>query len=116
MNKALKKMKRKELLEILIAQQKEIESLQAQLKNAKQELDTRKITIEQSGSIAQASLALNQVFESAQKSADQYLLNIQMKESELAKMKIETQNWCDEMKRATRVECEKMIRASMQRK
>ena len=116
MDKSLKKMNRKELLEILIEQQKKIESLQAQLEIVQQELDNRKITIEHSGSIAEASLALNQVFESAQKSADQYLMNIQMKEKELENMKAETKRWCDEMKRAARDECEKMIRSTMKRK
>ena len=40
------------------------------------QLQDRKLTIENAGSIAEASLALNKVFETAQLAADLYIENI----------------------------------------
>lgn len=76
-NKELKKLSRAELLEMLIAQSKEMEVLKKQLKEANEMLEDRRIKIENSGSIAEAALKLNGVFEAAQKAATQYLENIQ---------------------------------------
>ncbi len=76
-NKELKKLSRAELLEMLIAQSKEMEVLKKQLKEANEMLEDRRIKIENSGSIAEAALKLNGVFEAAQKAAAQYLENIQ---------------------------------------
>lgn len=83
-NKELKRLSRRELLEIMLMQSKKIESLQQQLDNAKGMLEERKIINNNAGSIAEASLMINQVFESAQKSADQYLENIKRMEEEAA--------------------------------
>ena len=74
--KELMKLKRSELLEIMLAQSKEIDSLREQLAEANARLEDRNIAIEESGSIAEASLRLTKVFEEAQKAADLYLENI----------------------------------------
>ena len=80
--KDLKKMSRAELLEIMVAQGKEIDRLKAELENVKSQLEDKKIRISESGSIAEAALKLNGIFEAAQKAADQYLENIRQKEQE----------------------------------
>ena len=74
--KELHKLKRGELLEMMLAQSREIDSLRAQLEEAKAELANKRINIEQSGSIAEASLKLTRIFEEAQKAADLYLENV----------------------------------------
>lgn len=74
--KDLKKLNRQELLEVLLAQSKKIDRLQAQLREAQEKLTERELTISEAGSIAEASLVLNNVFADAQKAADQYLENI----------------------------------------
>ena len=74
--KDLKKLNRQELLEVLLAQSKKIDRLQAQLRAAQEKLTERELTISEAGSIAEASLVLNNVFADAQKAADQYLENI----------------------------------------
>lgn len=75
-NKELRKLKRSELLEIMLEQQKEIERLQKELEAAEAKLEEKEILIGKTGSIAEAALQLNGVFEAAQKAADQYLYNI----------------------------------------
>ena len=75
-DKELRKLKRVELLEMLIEQSKENEELKRQLKEAEEKLESREIMLRQSGSIAEAALKLNGVFEAAQKAAEQYLENV----------------------------------------
>ena len=74
--KDFRKLKRVELYEIMLAQAEEIDNLRAQLATAKKELENKRIDIQQSGSIAEASLKLTKIFEEAQKAADLYLSNI----------------------------------------
>ena len=62
--------------ERLAAIQKEIAELRKKLNRATRKLEDRRILIEKSGSIAEAALRLNEVFEAAQAAADQYLENI----------------------------------------
>ena len=72
----LRKLSRADLLELLVAQVKENERLRAQLAQAQEQLADRQIKIDRAGSIADAALQLNRVFEAAQMAADQYLENI----------------------------------------
>ncbi len=81
-NRDLNKLKRIDLLELLIAQGKEIDRLKEELSKAEAELYSRRIDIDSAGSIAEASLRLNGVFQAAQAAADQYLENIRRMEAE----------------------------------
>ena len=83
--KALKKMSRKELLQLLILQSEEIDKLKKDLDSKNKLIDSKLIMLKEAGSIAEASLKINKVFESAQEAANQYLENIkalEKKESE----------------------------------
>ena len=75
-DKELKRLSRSELLEMLIAQASENEKLKQELEDARTALQDRSIAIDNAGSIAEASLQLNGVFEAAQAAAEQYLVNI----------------------------------------
>ncbi|WP_105154927.1 DNA repair protein [Streptococcus suis] len=77
--KDLRKLKRIELYEIMLAQSEEIDCLRNQLEKIKTELADRRIMISQSGSIAEASMKLTNIFEEAQKAADLYLYNVKNK-------------------------------------
>lgn len=72
----LRKLKRSELLEIMLAQSEEIDNLRKQLAEKDRQLQARTIAIEQSGSIAEAALKLTNVFQEAQAAADLYLDNV----------------------------------------
>lgn len=75
--KELRRLSRAELLEMLLAQTEENERLRERLEQAEQALESRRIDIEQAGSLAEASLKLNQVFSAADQAARQYLENVQ---------------------------------------
>ncbi len=75
-NQELKKLSRAELLKLFLEERRENERLRAQLKKAYEALMDRKIQMENIGSIAEAALKLNDVFEAAQAAADQYLENV----------------------------------------
>lgn len=72
----LKKLNRAELLKLLIDQMKENEELQLQNEKLVKKLGDRRIEIENAGSIAEAALKINGVFEAAEAAAAQYLENI----------------------------------------
>lgn len=74
--KELRRLSRAELLELLLAEIKENEQLHAKLKAANEQLADRKILIENAGSIAEAALELNGVFEAADRAVRQYLENV----------------------------------------
>lgn len=75
-SKELRKLSRRELLEMLISQSKELNQVQQELEEAKRQLNDRRILLDSSGSIAEAALKLNHVFEAAQAAADHYLESI----------------------------------------
>ena len=74
--KELHKLKRGELLEMMLAQSREIDTLRAKVRELEVKLADREIRIQESGSIAEAALRLNGIFEAAQAAADQYLENV----------------------------------------
>ena len=74
--KELLKLKRSDLLEIMLAQSQEIDSLRRQLDEANAKLADREIRLSESGSIAEASLRLPNIFEEAQKAVDLYVDNM----------------------------------------
>ena len=72
----LSKLKKKELLEIMLRQGEEIDSLRAQVADLQAKLDSRDFEFSHIGNIAEASLVVTNVFEEAQKAAVIYLRNV----------------------------------------
>lgn len=136
-SKEVQKLKRGELLSIMLEQSKENDSLKLQIeeKNSlinqyKRRLSARKIEIDKAGTIAEASFHLNGVFEAAEKASQQYLDNLQdlydrehaictTKEEEFqnkcAAIMQATLERCDFMKRDTEKQCEIMLHDVEQR-
>jgi len=81
-DKELKSLSRRELLEVLIVQMEENQKLTERLEQVEKELNDKTIRIEKSGSIAEASLRLNDIFDKAEASAALYLENIKRLEKE----------------------------------
>lgn len=76
-DKELRRLSRAELLEMLLAQMEENEQLKQKLEIAEKALADRKIAIDQAGTLAEAALKLNGVFDAADRAVRQYLENIQ---------------------------------------
>lgn len=77
-DKELRHLSRSELLELLIAQMEENRKLKKSLEKARTALSDRRIRIEHAGTMAEAALRLNGVFEAADRAARQYLENIRL--------------------------------------
>ena len=100
-DKELKKLSRAELLEILVEQSKEMEELRSELAEVKEQLNSREIKLGKAGSIAEAALGLNKVFEAAQAAADQYLDNIR-----------DTESLCERMRREAEIKSAEILMAA----
>ncbi len=77
-DKEFKKMKKEQLLGILLEQAKKIEQLEEELKKKDDELNSKEIMINEAGNIAEASLRINKVLQTVQAAADQYLENVML--------------------------------------
>ena len=75
-NSDLSKLKKKDLLEIMLKQGEEIDFLRAKVDELQAQLDNRNFEFSQIGNIAEASLVVTNVFEEAQKAAVIYLQNV----------------------------------------
>lgn len=83
--KELRKMSRTELIEIIYALQQNEKTLREENKELCRQLEDKTIRIENAGSIAEAALSLNRIFEDAQAAAQQYLDSVRMLGKEAAK-------------------------------
>ena len=72
----LKKLNKKQLLEIMLAQGEEIDALRKENEELKEKLEERKFDLDHIGSIAEASLAVTDIFKEAEKAALVYLENV----------------------------------------
>lgn len=101
----LKKLSRMDLVEMLMILSRENGQLRAELDQAREQLEDRTIAVENAGSLAEASLALNGVLEAAQAAANQYLQNIQQREEQQKQV-------CAQMEQETREKCNRMMMAA----
>ncbi|MGN0479445.1 MAG: hypothetical protein ACI4GO_08415 [Hominenteromicrobium sp.] len=98
----LKRLKRIDLLEMLVAQSRENETLRAQLEQAQEQLQSREIALDRAGSIAEASLQISGVFAAAEQAGAQYLENIERLSGEQAAV-------CERMERMSREKAAAML-------
>lgn len=114
--KEIQRLRRTELLEVLLLQSKENDVLRStiQEKNGtinelKKQLNSKKIDLEKAGTIAEASFQMNGVLETVEKAAQQYLDNLQdlyERENALTLSKEEEfQNRCAAVMQATVERC-----------
>lgn len=81
-DKELRRMGRGDLIEIIYQYQKREQELMEENAALQRRLEDRRINIEKAGSIAEAALYLNHIFESAQAAADHYLEEVRASGSE----------------------------------
>lgn len=133
-DKELRALGRKELLQMLLEQSKELQALQEKYDAAQAALQDRSIKLDRAGSIAEASLQLNGLFEAAQAACQQYTDSItalsQRQESICAQMeadsrakadailaeaqqqKADTEAQCAQLLHTTQAQCEEMTAAA----
>lgn len=104
----VRKLGRRELLEILLEQSKEVDRLQEELASAREQLQNREIALNEAGSIAEASLRLSGIFDAAQNAANQYLENIE-------KLSGRQKEVCLELETECKVQTEKLLAETIER-
>lgn len=89
-NKELKKLSRRELVDIIYQMKKNEEQLLEEINALKIALEDRRIRLSEAGSIAEAAAAMTNLFSTAQETADLYL-------REIASMKADAEQECRNM-------------------
>lgn len=109
-SKELRKLSRKEILEILLEQTKRIEELENELEKAKSELSERKVATKNIGSLAEASLVLSDIFKAADEAANIYIENVkELAKKEEKNLRKELRELKKKKIEAIEKECEKRI-------
>lgn len=75
-DKEFKKLKRSDLISIIYEYQKKQDELMAEIAGIRTELEEKRIKISNAGSIADAVVGLDRLFETAQQTADDYLAQV----------------------------------------
>ena len=101
-DRELRHMRRTELVEIILALKQSEDQLRAENAALSAQLQERQIHIENAGSIAQAALELNKVFEAAQAAADEYVASVLAanKNTDAAASALRAQAECQRFSRA----------------
>lgn len=89
-NKDLKKLNRRELVDIIYQMKKNEQQMQEEIAALQEALQDKRIKLTSAGSIAEAATEITQIFSTAQTTADLYL-------HEIACMKAETEEKCAKM-------------------
>ena len=122
--KDIKKLSRADLLQMLIDQSEELASVKERLAAAEKKLQDRTLVMDRAGSLAEAALQLNGVFEAAEASCQQYMENLravtarqeavcEKREAEfilaITRQEEETQRVCDALRAETEAQCRDMV-------
>ena len=81
-DKEFKRLSRSQLIDIIYQLQLKQEALTNENQKLKEELADKRIRMRQAGNIAEASLAIHKVMQSAQNAAEQYLEEIRIMQAE----------------------------------
>lgn len=124
-DRELKRLKRGDLLELLLEQSKEKDYLISKLEEKdrlieelQMKLQDKEIDIKEAGTIAEASFRLNGVLEAAENAAKQYLDNLKRLSEREEILYLEKEKSvevrCEEMLRKTKEQCENYLRMTEQ--
>lgn len=100
--KELKRLSRRELVDIIYQLKKNEQELQEEIETLRNELEEKRIHISNAGSIADAAMSVTQVFSSAQMTADIYL-------QEISRMREDTEKECTKKVEDARKKVEKIL-------
>ncbi len=111
-DKELRAMNRTELIEIIYALQQNERTLRSENEQLRLQLEDKLLRIGKAGSIAEAALSLNQVFESAEKAAQQYVASVKSTAAE--QLKAEAQQEASMILASAKAEADKAAERSRQ--
>lgn len=100
-DRELKHLGKADLIEIIYQMKKNEIELRNELNKTQKKLEARDLKIQNAGSIAEAVVSINDLFETAQKTANEYLEQILV-------AKTESESRCREMEEETRIKCERI--------
>ena len=106
-DRQLRKASRTDLLKLLLEQRKETEALRQQIDQLQEQLRQRQITIDQSGTLAEAALKLSGIFDAAETACQYYTENIRGLSGRQEEI-------CRTMERETREKCDRMLEQAKQ--
>ncbi len=109
MEKELRHLNRSELIDIIYQLKHSEQDLQAENAHLRELLEQKRIAFSNAGSIADAAVALTGIFETAQKTADIYL-------SEIERRRSDTERQCAQMIENAQKEAQSIISCAMQDK
>ena len=108
-DKELKRLNRRELVDIIYELQKKDAERENEIERLQAALAQKELAVSEAGSIAEAALKVNGVFEAAQAAANQYLLSIRAANANVIE-KIETaRKQSDELLRQTSLRADSII-------
>ena len=119
-DRELRHMRRTELVEIIFALKQSEDQLKAENADLTAKLEQRQIHLDSAGSIAQAALELNHVFEAAQAAADDYLASVRsvdrdalqaQAKAEADQILAQAQAEAEQLKAQTKRECDAQTEA-----
>lgn len=100
--KELRRLDRKQLLELLLMQIERADDLERRLEEAEKKLKNRELLQTKAGSLAEEALKLSGIFEAAQEAADLYLENVKRQQSLGSQPKVQTVKYKNVKKRKKR--------------
>lgn len=107
-SKEMRKLSRRELVDVIYQLKKNEEQLQEQIAALQETVDEKRIRVSVAGSIAEAAMDITQIFATAQTTADLYL-------QEIACRKAETEVQCAQMLEEAKQEAEKILAEARQK-
>ncbi len=114
--KEMRRLSRADLLEILIQQTTELEELRGKYAEAAQKLEKREMDVQQAGSLAEAALRLNGVFDAAEAAAKEYLEAVRIRTEEQTalceKLEQESREAAQKLEQESREAAQKLERES----
>lgn len=108
-DKDLRRLSRAELLDILYEQRKRYEDSLAENQALRQQLEDRTLRIASAGSIAEAAIQVNGVFEAAQAAADQYLASVKAATAEMVQKTDEAQRQREAILQDAKQQADKIV-------
>ena len=101
-NKELKKLSRRELVDIIYQLKKNEQEMQEQIAALQKELKDKRIRVAVAGSIADVAIDVSKILDAAQETADVYLY-------EIASMKVDAEVECKEMLNEAKLNAAKIL-------